>query len=135
MSDRNGSLQRLNKNEAHWGSLEIKTPRFGLSLAMRLLFHSPFFGFITFWIHFLEDSLLVARKMVFHHLRFNIPWLAGGLKRRQGSPETMLISKAELGPTASRLTSVSVSLMLRPVMGQSCLFDYQNAMQLVVVVQ
>lgn len=73
--------------------------------------------------------------MVFHHLRFNIPWLAGGLRRRQGSPETMLISKAELGPIASRLTSVSVSLMLRPMMGQSCLFDYQNPMQLVVVVQ
>ena len=73
MSDRNGSLQRLSKNEAHWGSLEMKTPRFGLSLAMRLLFHSPFFGFITFWIHFLEDSLLVAREMVFHHLRFTYP--------------------------------------------------------------
>lgn len=45
----------------------------GSNVAMRLLFHSPFLGFISFWIHFLEDSLLVARKMVFHHLRFTYP--------------------------------------------------------------
>ena len=139
-SDRNLSAHRLNKKRSLLGSLEIKTPRVGLSLPWLYMAQTLLSGFSFLsisWLHlFLGFILLQTLSQWQERSSSIIPGvhsLASWLSQKKKWPLFPRNPANLQGPAWNcshpELTTVSGEgspLMLRPVMGQAELSDWQS---------